>query len=294
MSGYQTFAVAGAGDIGRFIIQELLNHVSDGSVETVVALTRTSSGYDELKEQGAVFKTVDYSSHSNLVAALQGIDVVISSLSGPALSVQIPLADAAKEAGVKHFVPCEYGNPSGGKTYGIFGIKNRVRLHLLDIGLPYSQYYTGPWSDWFFNGDHAEFGFDIPNGKTILRGSGNVPISWTARVDVARYIVYVLTHLSPTELKSKPFAIEGERSTINQIIEEYEARSGKKLEITYESTEFLEKQVKEHPDDFENGFIRMLFLEWERGEGTTGTSEDVNKYWPEFNPRKVVDIILSP
>jgi len=176
--------------------------------------------------------------------------------------------------------------------YGVFAVKNKVRQHLLDIGLPYSQFYTGPFSDWNFEG-HAEWGFDLPNGKVLVRGSGNVPISWTASVDIARYIVYVLTHLSPAQLNNTPFAVEGERRTIHQILDEYQARTGKKLEISYESTEYLEKQVKEHPDDYENGLIRLLFLEWERGEGQTGTPDEVNKYWPEFNPTRAVDVILG-
>jgi len=292
MSGFKNFAVAGAGDIGRFFIEELLRQAKIGSVSTVIVLTRTGDGYDDLKAQGAVFKTVDYSNHSNLVSTLQGIDVVISAISGTALRVQMPLSDAAKEAGVKSFVPSEYGSPSTGKTHGTWGDKERVRKHLLDVGLPYSQFYTGPLSDWFFDG-HAQWGFDLPNDKVLLRGSGNVPISWTSSIDVARYIVFVLTHLSPAELKNTAFAVEGERRTIHQILDEYQARTGKKLEITYESTEYLEKQVEEHPDDYENGLIRRVFLEWERGEGQTGTPDEVNKYWPEFNPTKVVDVILG-
>ncbi|EJU01288.1 NADP-binding protein [Dacryopinax primogenitus] len=292
MSGFKSFAVAGAGDIGRFILEELVRHVTGGSVTNVVALTRSSIGYDDLKAQGIVFKTVDYSDPASLVTALQDIDVVISAISGGALLAQIPLADAAKAAGVKHFVLSEYGNRSDGKTYGIFAVKNRVREHLLSLDLPHSQFFTGPVSDWFFDG-RPEWGFDLPNGKAVVGGSGNVPISWTSSPDIARYMVYVLTHVSPTEQRNKPFAIEGERKTINQILEEYQARSGRKLEVTYESKEFLEKQVKEHPHDYENGLIRLLHLEWERGEGQTGTPEEVNKYWPDFKPAKVVDVMLS-
>jgi len=221
-----------------------------------------------MKAQGAVFKTVDYSNHSALVAALQGIDVVVSAISGRALTAQIPPADAAKEAGVKHMVLSEYGNPSDGKEYGYFVLKHQARQHALDIGLPFSQFYTAPFSDWFFVG-HPEFGFDLPNNKAIVRGSGNVPISWTSRADSARYIVYVLTQLSPAQLKNAPLAIEGKRGTINEVLEQYQARTGKKLTITNESTEFLEKQVKAHADDFENGLVRLLFLELERGNGTT-------------------------
>jgi len=276
MSGFKNFAVVGAGDLGSFIIEELLRHVAGGSVSNVIALTRSSKGYDDLKAKGAVFKAVDYSSQTNLVAAFQDIDVVICTLGGQQLTLQIPLSNAAKEAGVKHFVLSEFGLPTIGKTDGIFG----------------SHFWTGPFTDWFFD-DHPDWAFDLPNDKVIVRGSGNVPVSWTSRLDIARYTVYVLTHVSRDQLKNRPFPMEGERRTINQILEEYQARTGKKLQITYESTEFLEKQVKEHPDDQLNGLIGLFFLELERGDGQTGTPEEVNKYWPEFNPTRVVDVILG-
>ncbi|EJU01278.1 NADP-binding protein [Dacryopinax primogenitus] len=292
MCGFKAFAVAGAGDIGRFILEELVRHVADDSVTTIVALTRSSTGYDDLEAKGIVFKTVDYSEPTTLVSALQGIDVVISAITHNALPAEFPLADAAKASRVKHFVLSEYGNPSNGKTYGMFELKNRVRQYLIALDLPYSQFFTGIFPDWWF--DHRpEWGFDLPNGKAVVGGSGNVPISWTARPDIARYMVYILTHLSPAEQRNKAFAMEGERKTINQVLEEYQARTGKQLEITYESKEFLEKQVKEHPDDFENGLVRMLRLEFERGEGQTGSPEEVNKYWPDFKPAKVIDVIPS-
>jgi hypothetical protein len=41
-----------------------------------------------------------------IVPLLQGIEIVISCMSPPALKDQIPLVDAAVQAGVKRFVPC--------------------------------------------------------------------------------------------------------------------------------------------------------------------------------------------
>ena len=40
MSGYTNFAVAGAGNIGTFIIQQLLEDKAAGTVKEVVILTR--------------------------------------------------------------------------------------------------------------------------------------------------------------------------------------------------------------------------------------------------------------
>ena len=91
--------------------------------------------------------TVDYSSPESLAQALKGVDVVVSTVAGLALSVQAPLAEAAKAAGVKLFVPAEFGGPSDGRTESVLGIKNQFKLKLKEIGLPYVVFNTGLFSD---------------------------------------------------------------------------------------------------------------------------------------------------
>lgn len=54
----------------------------------------------------------------HLVAALKGIDIVVVAVSAFDYAVQIPLATAAKSAGVKRFLPSSYTSvtPAGGIT----------------------------------------------------------------------------------------------------------------------------------------------------------------------------------
>lgn len=101
---------------------------------------------------GARAVPVDYADTAALTAALRGIDVVISALGGAALLVQIQLAEAAKAAGVKLFVPSEFGNPTQGisASEGPIGQKVQVQEALKKIGLPYALFWTGPFSDFIF------------------------------------------------------------------------------------------------------------------------------------------------
>lgn len=92
-----TFAVAGVGGLGRFIAEELVN---EGV--TVVALTR--GGNDKIPA-GVTERAVDYANPQSIEDALKGVEVVVSALAGPGFSVQTVLADAAKKAGAKLFVP---------------------------------------------------------------------------------------------------------------------------------------------------------------------------------------------
>lgn len=52
---------------------------------------------------------VDYGSVESLKAALQGQDAVVSSIATVAIGSQNPLIDAAVQAGVKRFIPSEFG-----------------------------------------------------------------------------------------------------------------------------------------------------------------------------------------
>jgi hypothetical protein len=77
---------------------------------------------------------------------------VISTISGHGLDTQVPLAVAAKAAGVKLFVPSEFGNNTDDVKDGMLAAKTAVVSKLKEIGLPYTSYYTGPFSDFLWNG----------------------------------------------------------------------------------------------------------------------------------------------
>ena len=78
------------------------------------------------------------------------MDVVVSTLAVAALNVQPGIAEAAKEAGVKLFVPSEFGGPTEGETEGLFGAKASIQERLKAIGIPYTLFYTGPFADFIW------------------------------------------------------------------------------------------------------------------------------------------------
>ena len=93
---------------------------------------------------------VDYSNKEPIKSALTGIDVVISTIPASALGVQVDIAEAAKEVGVKLFVPSEFGGETEGKTEGLKGEKAGIQYQLKAIGLPYALIYTGPYADFIW------------------------------------------------------------------------------------------------------------------------------------------------
>jgi hypothetical protein len=149
MSGYKNFAVVGAGQIGGFVIRQLLTDKAAGTVNDVVVLTRQASlasasdaptdqqsqGSNTTVDPAAKLITVDYSNKESIKKALTGVDVVISTIPATALDVKPGIAEAAKEVGVKLFVPSEFGGTTEGATEGQFGAKANVQEQLKAIGI---------------------------------------------------------------------------------------------------------------------------------------------------------------
>jgi uncharacterized protein YbjT (DUF2867 family) len=161
---YKTFAVAGAGTLGKYVLEGLAKAKSAGQISSVVALTRSvrasrtcstddllmywrqAEGNPEATKLGVPSVQVDYASPTSLSSALKGVDVLISTLGIFGLGLQGSLAEAAKEAGVKLFVPAEYGAPA----IDMGGGKSALRRKCTELGLPFTVFFVGVFMHTFF------------------------------------------------------------------------------------------------------------------------------------------------
>ncbi|KAI9466592.1 NAD-P-binding protein [Lactarius psammicola] len=279
MSGYKNFAVVGAGVIGNFIVRQLITDKVAGTVNDVVVLTRQAS----LASAGQMHALINYYKES-IKAALTGVDVVISTISGTAIDVQPGIAEAAKEVGVKLFIPSEFGGPTEGETEGYLGAKANIQEQLKAIGIPYALFYTGGFADyralWV-----SHLGLDITSGKVSVGGDGSNPMPFTSRPDIARYLSYVLTHLPADQLKNRSFTITGDTKSFNEIFKVYEAKTGKKVEVTYIPISELDARLASNSQDVFAFLHKLWATDDERWEKTD------NHLCPDWNPSSVLDNI---
>jgi len=98
----------------------------------------------------------DHPTHEDYVQALQGQDAVVSGLGFEGKPTEIALIDAAIEAGVKRFLPSEYGvdntNPVASELSPVFKRKGDVIEYLKSkegSGLTWTAVPTGMWLDWW-------------------------------------------------------------------------------------------------------------------------------------------------
>ena len=96
----------------------------------------------------------DYS-EASLVDAFKGQDAVVSAVGDAGLAEEIKIIDASVKAGVKRFLPSEYGNNSQNAKatalIPVFGLKVQINEHLKaqeSKGLTWTAILAGPLFDW--------------------------------------------------------------------------------------------------------------------------------------------------
>lgn len=82
-----------------------------------------------LQQSGVLLVAADLAGpEQELAKLLSGHEVVISALDPSAFAAQIPLANAAKLAGVKRFVPCSFATV--GPPRGVMQLREKVFSHI--------------------------------------------------------------------------------------------------------------------------------------------------------------------
>ena len=100
----------------------------------------------------------DYT-HASLVAAFKGQDAVVSTISTSSLTEQKRVIDAAVEAGVKRFIPSEFGWDTSGDValeVAPCTVMKRDPVAYLrekeETGMSWTSICNGLWMDWVSTG----------------------------------------------------------------------------------------------------------------------------------------------
>lgn len=105
---------------------------------SIVVLTRPGSTTASKLPAGTKSVAVDLKDIAAVAAVFKeySVEVVVSTVGAPALDDQRGIADAAKQSGVKLFVPSEFGVPTIGETAVELAKKDEFAKYLTSIGLP--------------------------------------------------------------------------------------------------------------------------------------------------------------
>lgn len=231
----QTVLVAGAtGMLGARIAHHLLQH-PDVAVRLLVRpATRDDAAkrarLTPLTDRGATLVTGDLADTPSLARATSGVDVVVSAVQGGAdviVEGQRALAVAARDNGVRRIMPSDFAldffrSPPGGLLP--FDLRREAAAAIADVGLEHVHVLNGAFMDVFL-APHAPM-IDLDAGVARFWGTGDERFEATSVEDTARYTARAA--LDPT-LPSGPFAVAGERLSVNAVADAVEGVTGRAL-----------------------------------------------------------------
>jgi putative NADH-flavin reductase len=224
-----------SGHLGPHVLKAL---IEANFQVTVLTRSKKLGAYD------AVIRVieVDFTSVESLTVALKGIDAVVSTVGNDALGNQTVLIDAAIAAGVKRFIPSEYGscttNPKL-EAMPVYAPMFKIRQYLQEKAsagkLTWTVLACGAFLDFLFGGPAL---LDFANHKATLYDEGDNRISSTSMPNVGKAIAGILKNYDAT--KNKIVRTSEVILTQNELLEIAEGlRPDIKWELSKVSTSVL-------------------------------------------------------
>lgn len=147
---------------------------------------------------------VDYNDKQSLVNVLKGQDAVVSTVAMEAILTQKVIIDAAIQAGVRRFIPSDFGslttNPEASRLpHHVPMVEIQDYLQSKSDKIEYTIFSIGAFTDFLVGYGAA---FDWENKTAQVWGDGTSRISTTSLNGAARAVVGALKNPEPTKNKN--------------------------------------------------------------------------------------------
>lgn len=165
-------------------------------VRAVVRPGSNQSRVEDLRKAGAALVTADLKNPASLSAACAGVTTVFSTASstlshhlGDTIDSvdrqgHLHLIEAAKSAGVKHFVYVSFSPMA--EDFALQRAKREVEQALVASGMAYTILRPTFFMEVWFS---LPLGWDVAGHRARIYGSGEQPISWISFANVADFAV---------------------------------------------------------------------------------------------------------
>lgn len=220
--------IGASGRLGSVVVQHLL-----AQGKSIRVMTRNPLGLAHLKQQGVEIVSGDLRNPASLASACQGVEHVLAAAhaldgkgdNNPGTvddTGNRHLIDAAKAAGVKHFIFVSVQGASPDSPLKFFRIKYRTEEYLRASGLNFTilrpSAYMELWAQLIGKPIREQ-------GKTTIFGRGNNLINFVSVEDVARFVSIAL---DDPRTRNTVIEVGGpENLTMNQVAEIFERASGR-------------------------------------------------------------------
>jgi uncharacterized protein YbjT (DUF2867 family) len=255
--------VAGAtGHLGTEIVRRLREKGEE--VRGLVRATSAPEKIARLKELGATLFTGNLRDKASLDGACAGMSTVISTVTmigtaQPGDSFQdtdaagtMALIDAAKHAGVSHFIFVSFDATHFPDT-PLTDAKKTVEAHLREGGIDYTILQPPPYMESWLG--PMLFG-DPATGQVKIFGGGDGRVPYISYADVAEVAVRAV-HLPAARNATLTFS-GPEAVSQREVVRMFEEEVGKPLTVTAVPQEALESQWQTSENPFEKTFAGLM------------------------------------
>ncbi|MBN3993066.1 MAG: aromatic alcohol reductase [Nostoc sp. NMS2] len=212
--------VAALVDKGTVDIRAMVRSINDSSAENRQKI-------EAMKAKGVTIVEGDLMKPETLLSVCDGVDVVVSAVGNNDVTVpgQKNLIDAAKQQGVKRFIPSDYSVDYRKLDYGDndnLDKRKEVFEYLQQSGLEYTLVLNGAFMDSIAYMPLL----DLEHQIFQYWGDGETPMDFTTTDDTAKYVAEAV---SDSSLVNTALEVAGDTLTPKQLKATYEAATGTKL-----------------------------------------------------------------
>ena len=290
----RTLIVGATGHLGQEMVKACKKQGHD-----VHALVRPATRKDAVKmkpleDAGARIHEGDLEDYDSLLRACRGADSVISAIGGFQIGQEGALVKAVKEAGVRRFIPSDFGlDPvaSGPGSCVLFDAKAAVHRVIKDSAVPYTFIHSNAFfTYWAFSlGDLTKLGGTLPPAEVNVYGDGDVQSALASVPDIAAVTVRAL---SDPKMQNKEVRITANRMSQNELVDLWQRKSGRKVKkITVPAAE-VDKVITSSTSPDQGGTLvvmQLLRSVWIRGDSVkrVATSLEATELYPDIKFQSV-------
>ena len=241
----KNIALIGAnGTLGPSVLSALL-----ASKDFKITILTRQSSQSTYPSSINVLRIPDDLPTDSLTQALTGQDALITTFAGTNADLQIRLADAAATAGVKRFIPADFGSCDSSSARALelipmYAGKKRVREHLQGLAergeLSWTSVVCGHFFDYGLKGELLSVDLRKRKMKVFDGGEGRWSASTLSRVGEA--VVRGLQR--EEETRNKMLYVQSFCVSQNEVLRSLERATGEKWEVEQVDSGKFIKEMK--------------------------------------------------
>jgi len=269
MEAIMRLVVGSTGELGTAICRRLRD--KGLSVRGLVRASSDPAKVSHLQSLNVETVQGNLRDRATLDVACRGVETVISTATAmlsrqPDDTIQsvdqagqIDLVDAAKAAGVVHFIYISYSKNLDADC-PLTTAKRTVEQHLMQSGMGYTILRPSCFMEVWLS---PIVGFDYLHAKATIYGSGNNRLSWISRGDVAAFAVAALENPAA---RNTILELGGpEALSPLEVVRIFEGATGKPFEVQHVPEEALRAQRQKATDSLQQSFSALM-LDYAKGD----------------------------